>query len=264
MRTFQIRSRGQIAVFAGGWLFAFVPFFEIGALQTTGYASATAASAGANPPTYAPLLAWASGHLGLVIAFPLIQIIPLILVLRLPELLQSVIDGEKGRIGRWCGVAGLALVAVVSLVNLIQIVVAAQQYAHATVSMQSTMGANYRVTAITASLIADLLGGVLLTIWLVSVNAPLVRLGGYERVIGLFGILVAALFAATAGLVAFNPQQPQGTLAGSAMAAFGLWLALTGQLLIRRAPALGQPLDVAPLSATPSAASSVPPASVPE
>ena len=240
IRTYQIRSRGQIALFAGIWLLVFVPFFEVGALQTTGYASAAASSAAhAND---APLLAWASQHLGLVIAFPVIEIIPLLLVIRLPALLQSILDEQRGRIGRWCGMAGLVLVVLITLVNLVQLVVAAHQYGSTLMNSLSTIGANYRFTAIFDSLIANILGSLLLLIWLISVNMPLVRLGGYERAVGIVGVLSAALFAATAGLVAFNPQQPQGTVAGSAMAVFGLWLALIGQLLIRRAPALGQPL----------------------
>ena len=240
MRTFQIRSRGQIALFAGIWLLVFVPFFEVGALQTAGYASAAASSA--THANDAPLLVWVSQHLGLVIAFSLIEIIPLLLVIRLPEMLQSILDAQRGRIGRWCGVAGLVLVALITLVNVVQLVVVAQHIGQSSAMAQSTIGANYRFTAIYASLIADIFGSLLLLIWLISVNVPLVRIGGYERGVGIVGVVSAALFAATAGLVAFNPQQPQGTVVGSAMAVFGLWLALIGQLLIRRAPALGMPV----------------------
>src|SRR6185437_9166622 len=88
MRTFQIRSRGQIALFAGIWLLAFVPFFQFGALRPTGYADAIAHSA--SQANYAPLVAWAAQHLGLAIAFPIIEIIPLVVAVRLPEMLQSV------------------------------------------------------------------------------------------------------------------------------------------------------------------------------
>jgi hypothetical protein len=235
MRTFQIRSRGQLAIFAGIWLLAFVPFFQLGALLPQGYASATQQSAQAN--NYAPLVAWAAHHLGLAIAFPIIEIIPLVLVVRLPELLRSVIYGDgRGHVGQWCGVAGLVVIAAVTVLDMLQLVGAAHQLAQGD---QSAIGASFRFSAILASLIANIVGGVLLAIWLVSVNVPLVRLGGFERVVGIVGVLGAALFAATAGLIAFNPQQPQGALAGSALALFGLWLILTGVLLTRRAAALG-------------------------
>jgi hypothetical protein len=237
MRTFQIRTRGQTALFAGIWLFAFVPFFALGALQTTGYGTATAHSAALN--NYAPLVQWANAHLALVLAFPIIQVIPLILVIRLPEMLQSIIDENKGTVGRWCGVAALTLVALMTIINMLQLVAAARGY---TPASASTIGANFRTAAIIDSLIADILGSLLFTVWLIAVNVPLVRLGGFERVIGIVGVLNAAMFAATAGLVLYNPQQPQGPLAGTAFAVFGLWLFLIGQLLTRRAPALGEPI----------------------
>jgi hypothetical protein len=261
MRTFQIRSRGQIALFAGIWLVAFVPFFQFGALVAHGYAKAIAQSAAAN--NFAPLVLWAHTNLGLAIAYPIIEVVPLVLIIRLPELLQTVTYGERGgRVGQWCGVAGLALIALVTLVNMVQLVSAAQQIAPAN---QMVVGAHFRIAAIVASLIADILGDVLLLIWLISVNVPLVRIGGFERVIGIVGVLSAALFAATAGLVIFNPQQSQGAIAGSSLALFGLWLILTGFLLIQRAPALGTPIgddntaqsDAAPdiVDATPGASS---------
>jgi hypothetical protein len=241
MRTFQIRSRGQIALFAGIWLLAFVPFFQFGALRPTGYADAIAHAA--SQSNYAPLVAWAGQHLGLAIAFPIIEIIPLLLIIRLPEMLQSITYGDqRGRIGQWCGVAGLALLALITLVSTVQLVAAAQQFAGANPAAQATIGANFRVAAITESLIADIVGSILMVIWLVAVNVPLIRVGGFERVTGILGVLSAALFAATAGLVAFDPQQPQGAIAGSALALFGTWLIITGFLLLRRAPALGQPI----------------------
>ncbi len=250
MRTFQIRSRGQIALFAGIWLLAFVPFFLFGALYPTGYGHAIAAAAA--QANYAPLVAWASQHPGLTIAFPIIEMLPLVALVRLPEMLHSVIYADqRGRIGQWCGVAGLVVLALVTLVSMIQLVAAAHQFAGASADGQSAIGANFRVVAITESLVADILGSILMTIWLVSVSVPLVRLGGYERVIGGVGVLSAALFAATAGLVAFNPQQPQGAIAGTALALFGVWLILTGVLLIRRAPALGQPISEEEAGPTP-------------
>ncbi len=238
MRTFQIRSRGQLAIFAGAWLLAFVPFFQVGALLPQGYATAIQQAAHAN--NYAPLVAWAAQHLGLAIAFPIIEIVPLVLVVRLPELLRNVVYGaERGRVGQWCGMAGLGLIAAVTIVNMLQLIGAAHQFAHGD---QSAIGANFRYFAILESLVADILGSILLVIWLVSINVPLVRIGGFERVVGIAGVLNAALFAATAGLLAFNPQQPPGAIAGSALAFLGLWLILTGVLLTRRATALGEEL----------------------
>jgi hypothetical protein len=257
MLTFQIRSRGQIALFAGIWLVAFVPFFQYGALVAHGYATAVAQSAAQS--NFAPLVWWAHANLGLAIAYPIIEILPLVLIIRLPAMLQSVIYGERGgRVGQWCGFAGLALIALVTLINMVQLASAAQQI---TPTNQMAVGANFRIAAIVASLIADILGDLLLMIWLVSVSVPLVRISGFERVIGIVGVLSAALFAATAGLVLFNPQQSQSAIAGSSLALFGLWLILTGFLLIQRAPALGAPIDdgnAAQLDAAPEHADAAP------
>lgn len=256
MRTFQIRSRGQIALFTGIWLVAFVPFFQYGALVSHGYATAVAHSASFG--NFWPLVQWAHGNLGLAIAYAIIEVVPLLLIIRLPAMLQSVTYGDtRGRVGQWCGVAGLALIALVTLISMVQLVSAAQQI---TTANQMAVGANFRVAAIVDSLIADILGNLLLLIWLISVNVPLVRIGGFERVIGIVGVLSAALFAATAGLVIFNPQQSQGAIAGSSLALFGLWLILTGFLLIQRAPALGTPIsdDTTPPSAAPKPVDATP------
>ncbi len=247
MRAYQVRSRGQGATFAGVWLVLVVPFFQLGALVPHGYGDAASASARAR--NSAPLVAWANHNIVLVIIFSLIEVIPLIFVLRLPLLLRSVIydDPQRGRVGQWCGVAGLAIISVVTLVNLVLLVGAASRF---TAANATQTGASYRFTGIAESMIANILGGLLLAVWLVSVNAPLVRIGGLERSAGILGIISAALFAAVAGLILFNPQQSQGAIAGTSMALFGAWLFLTGLLLIRRAPLLGQ--EIAEESSAPA------------
>jgi hypothetical protein len=240
MRAYQVRSRGQGATFAGIWLVLVVPFFQLGALLPRGYSDAAAASARAG--NSASLVAWANHNVVLVIIFSLIEVIPLIFVLRMPALLRDVIyaDPQRGRVGQWCGIAGLAVISLVTLVNLVLLFAAASQY---TAAKATALGASFRFTSIAESMTANILGGVLLAIWLVSANAPLFRIGGLERIVGGIGIVSAALFAAVAGLILFNPQQSQGAIAGTSMALFGAWLFITGLLLIRRAPALGEEVD---------------------
>jgi hypothetical protein len=260
MRMFQIRSQGQAALFAGILLLVIIPFFQLGALLPSGFADASVKSdAAAN---FAPLVAWATGHLGLVIAFPIVQAVPLLLILRLPGLLRGVIfDDGKGRVAMIAGVAALAGVAVVTILNMAFLVAAAQHYAQAGAAGQSAIGGQIRFVSITESLIANVLGGIAFALWLVGMNVALVRLGGFERAVGIVGIISAAVFAATAGLILYNPQQPQGALAGTSLASLGLWLILTGLLLVRRAPALGAEIDEAPMEsgdlATPEESSEI-------
>lgn len=245
MRVFQIRSQGQAALFAGILLLVIIPFFQLGALLPSGFAQACAASdAAAN---FAPLVAWAAGHMGFVIAFPIVQLVPLLLVLRLPGLLRGVLfEGNKGRVAMIAGVAGLAGIAAVTILNMAFLATAAQHFTGAGAAGQNAIGGQIRFVSITESLIANVLGGIALAIWLVGMNVSLVRLGGFERAVGIAGIISAALFAATAGLILYNPQQPQGALAGTSLASLGLWLILVGLLLVRRAPALGAEISDAP------------------
>jgi hypothetical protein len=242
MRAYEVRSRGQGATFAGVWLVLVVPFFQLGALLPRGYGDAAAAAARA--ANAAPLLAWANHNVALVIIFSLIEVIPLIFVLRLPALLRSVIyaDPKGGRVGQWCGIIGLGLISAVTLVNLVLLVAAASQYTSANAH---ALGSSFRFTSIAESMVANILGGLLLAIWLISANVPLVRIGGLERIIGIVGIVSAALFAGVAGLILFNPQQSQGAIAGTSMALFGAWLFVVGLLLIRRAPLLGEEIKEA-------------------
>lgn len=243
MSSAQLRARGQATLFAGIWLFAFIPFFQFGALQSTGYGSAAQASAqGRN---YAPLLAWAAGHPALVVIFPLLEALPLIIVLSLPLTLQRIVFGNEreGRVGRWCGMAGLLLAALVTLLDMGIFVGTMRQYVGASAATRSVIGANFRATAITESLVVDILGFLLIAIWQVSVSMPLARLEGLERLAGFAGIASAAVLLATGGLVLFNPQQAQGALAGTALALFGVWLAVTGYLLWQRSDALGAPVN---------------------
>ncbi|MBA3825208.1 MAG: hypothetical protein H0X24_15080 [Ktedonobacterales bacterium] len=250
MRSYQVRSRGQGATFAGVWLVLVVPFFQLGALLPRGYGDAAAAAARAS--NSAPLVSWANHNIVMVIIFSLIEIIPLVFVLRMPALLRGVIfaEPEQGRVGQWCGIAGLTIISLVTLVNLVLLTAAASQY---TAANATALGSSFRFTSIAESMIANIGGGVLLAIWLVSANAPLVRIGGLERIVGILGIISAALFAGVAGLILFNPQQSQGAIAGTSMALFGAWLFIMGLLLIRRAPALGEEID-APATEEPTGA----------
>ena len=237
MRSFQIRARGQSALFAGGVLALFIPFYALAVLLPSGYAQAQASSHSGN---YAPLLQWTNGHVGLAIAYSLIEALPLVSILVLPYTLRRVVQGEGGRIAQWIGIAGLAIVAFMILLNLALLLSAAQQYAHAaSASASAAIGANFRIVAVNESLIADILGDGLLAVWLWMVSWPLARLPGLERAVGFVGLAGAALFGASGLLVAFDPQQTYQTVVGTASGWFGLWLALVGVLLIQRAPLLG-------------------------
>lgn len=239
MNIAYIRARGQAAQLAGWWLALFVPFFYLGALAVSGYGAAATAAVTARPPTYAPLVAWASGHLALVVIFPLFQVVPLLLIIALPATLRRVVQGEGGRAAQWLGAAGIALLALFAIVDLITLGQAALAFGGADATARGAIGAQYRITAITVSLVANVLCGLLLALWLLLINFPLARVGGRETIVGFVGVAGAAFFGAAALLVAFNPQQPISGLVGTAQGWLGVWLILVGTLLVRRAPLLG-------------------------
>ncbi len=237
MPGYRIRSRGQAALFAGFLLFIFIPIFSFLDLLPSGYAQAQHDSFA---HSYTPLLQWADSHLGLVIVYSILEAIPLLSILALPYTLRRAVHGERGRVAQWLGVAGLIVVAAMILINVAFLVGAAQQYTQAgSAAVRATIGNDYRATAITESLISDVVGGLLLSAWLWLINFPLARLPGFERVVGLLGLAVSALFGATALLVIYDPQQTYQALAGTTHGCLGLWLGLVGILLIRRAPLLG-------------------------
>lgn len=238
MRTALFRSRGQAALFAGIVLALVLPLVRLAALIPTGYD--IAAQASSSTRNYAPLLAWAAAHAPLVVVTAALGALPFILILPLPYTLRRAVFGATGRAAQWVALAGIALLALLAIADLVLLLAYGQQYAGAASGAQGTIGASYRFIAIGAALIANVLGGTLLTIWLVVLNLPLARLEGFERIVGFIGILSAALFGATALLSLFDPQQPQGAIVGTAQGAFGAWLILAGALLIQRAPQLGE------------------------
>ena len=243
MHALQIRSRGQSALLAGIWLFLFVPFFSLGALGPSGYPNAAHDSF--INRNYAPLLAWAQSNQLLVIGFTLVQLLPLLSILAIPLTVRLAVHGEEGRTARWLGSAGLIITIVVMGINLLVISAMSQGFTGSSHTNQINVGASYRIVAVTESLIISVLGGGLLSAWMWLVNFPLARIPGLERIIGFLGIASAALFGATAILVAYDPQQSHQSLSGATMAVFGIWLAMAGLLLSRRAPALGaEPAEV--------------------
>jgi hypothetical protein len=235
----RLRGRGQTTIFAGVWLALFVPFFQVGAL---GQSYSSAAQAAFSHQNDAPLLLWATQHLGLVIVFPLIEVLPLALALGLPALLRDIVLGGKGRVTQWMGLVGLGLFVAVTLVDLVVLFALAEQFAHAgSAAQQISLGTTYRDIAVAESLIADVVGGVLIALWLGSVSVPLARLPGFERAVGIIGIIGAAIFAATAVLAAYAPTDSHRAFVGTALGWFGLWLALLGYLIVQRAPLLVEP-----------------------
>ncbi len=228
-----IRSRGQAAIFAGIILALVVPLFRLGALVPTGYADAIAQSAAIKD--YSPLLSWAGGHLSLVVVTALLQALPFVVIVALPYTLRRVVFGADGRVAQAIGLAGITVNALFALIDLITLVAFARQF----VPHTSFIGVRFRDTAITEALISNVLGGILLTVWLVILSLPMARIDGLERWVGFAGVLGAALFGAGALLTLYNPSQPVGSVVGSAQGWFGAWLILVGVLLIRRAPALG-------------------------
>jgi hypothetical protein len=240
MNAFHIRSLGQLAVFAGIWQTIFVPFFTIGALGNTGYSDALRQSI--ETSTYAPLVDWASQYPVLLVITALVQSFPTVIIIKLPITLKRVVHGETGAIGQWIGIVGIIITAFIFFLNAVIFFGIGQQYSGADSATRSILGSNYRIIAITLSLIVNVIGGLLIAIWLWTINFAVAHLPGYERIVGIVGLISSALFASTAALIAWSPQQPHQIFTGTSLAFFGIWLTLTGYLLIKRAPALDESL----------------------
>ncbi len=147
--------------------------------------------------------------------------------------------GESGKASQWFGLAGLVTLLIFAVVDLTLLVAAAHNYASSGATSRGIIGANFRITAIGEGLVANILAGAALSIWLVMLGIPLARLDGLERICGFISVAVAAIFGASALLEIYDPQQPQGAFVGTAHGALGLWLILIGVLLVRRSPLLG-------------------------
>ena len=243
MRTATLKTRGQSALFAGLVLAVVTPLFRLGVLVPTGYANAVANAAAAR--NYAPLLEWSAGHSALVAITAALDVLPFAAIIVLPYTLRRVVFGEAGRVAQWIGIAGLALFIVMGIIDLVLLVSATNQFAGADSALQGAVGGSYRLNAIGAGLVNNVLGSLLMTIWLVMVNIPLARLGGFERWVGFAGVTGAAIYGAAALLALFDPQQALGAVIGSAIGWFGFWLILVGILLLQRAPYLGEDAETA-------------------
>lgn len=244
MTVFQFRSRGQAAFFAGVWLAIFVPFFGIGALGPTGFITAQQVSFATR--NYAPLLMWTHQHIALAGIYSLVEVLPFLIIVALPKTLRIIIHGDRGgTVAQWLGMGGIVLFAGITVLNAALLVGTSWQIASASANIQAIVGADFRITSINLSIVADVVGGLLLALWLWLINFPLIRLAGMERIIGLGGLISAALYAATASLVAYDPQQTHQTLVGITLGIFGIWLGGVGFLLMRRSLLLGSdsPID---------------------
>jgi hypothetical protein len=241
MQSSQFRARGQSAFFAGSWLVFFLPFFYVVAMETSGYNTATQLTS--TTKSAMPLLGWGTAHIVLISIYAVLRILPLALAIPLAFTLRRVVHGKDGSIGMWTGIAGFVVHIAMILISLALFIGTAEQYANAGAVTRAKLGNDLYYAVGTENLIANVLGGLLLAVWLWTINFPTARLAGYERVVGILGLLSSALFAATAALIAYDPRQSYQILTGGSWALLGIWLALIGILLIQRAPFLGDEVE---------------------
>ncbi len=238
MISMKIRARGQSALFAGVLLAIFMPFISIVGLGPTQFLHFEQLSL--QTQNYLPLLTWASHFPLLITLYSGLEALPFLSIIALPYTLRRVVLGEKGTVSQWMGIVGMLIFAGITLVNATLLLAYSGQITAMSSAAQTVAGAQFRIISINESLFTDSVGGILLAIWLWLINFPLLRLPGLERIAGIAGLLASALFASTAAFALYAPENSHQGLVGLTLAVFGIWLGVTGVLLVNRAFALGE------------------------
>lgn len=231
----RMRLRGGHAILAGLVLLVAVPLFQSLVLAPTGYLTAVHAVVAHHQ--FGPLLIWAAAHPAESRLFRVLEVIPFLLALGLPGPLRTLLWREYpygGRVALWAGRIGFALFALALFIGMFTSASAASHYVtSSSASQRQTIALDYAGRYAIETLLAWVLGGIALTVFLVAVSLRVVRSGPLPRWYGWLGVLTAALQATTALLFALGPAQATTPTSIFAFILLALWLLATGFLLLR-------------------------------
>jgi hypothetical protein len=235
MELARIRLRGVYAALAGVVLALAVPYLQGTLLFSQGYA--VAVSPIASRHDFAPLLAWITANSSADRAMRLIETAPYLVLVIVPPSLVKVLwyNGERTSwIARWSGQAGFALYLLAGALGIVSSTTAASSFASAhTAAGRAAAADSFATGYAIETLLSRVLGGLLLTLFLVLVSMAIARTRALPSWMAYVGLVVAALQAATAVLFALGPAQISTPTSSLAYYGLAIWLIATGYYLFR-------------------------------
>ncbi len=261
METARLKLQGFYSLLAGAILLLGVPLYQTIVLAPAGYLGP--ANTAFIHGQYGSLLLWISNHSSSFIVFRLLEIIPFLLLLRLPLALYRTQRARGRTLARWMlvgGLGGLGLFAAMIALSTITFINTATSYSQAapgSATAQNILN-SFKGFYDAEALGQNTLGGFLVAIFLVCTSLLIARSGKLSNLLVYFGLLAAALMAALALLFAVSPPDAQTQLNTPALASFAVWLIWLGILLMQRAGRLvteaappDAPSDPAPKAGAP-------------
>ena len=231
----RIRLRGGYAILAGVLLLIGVPLFQSLVLAPTGYI--TAVNEIIAHQQFGPLLSWSAAHPFESRLFRVFEVIPFLLALGLPGPLRTLLwrgQQKGGRVAVWTGRIGFALFALALFIGMFTSAASASSFVAAEgENARQAIALDFAGRYALETLLSRVLGGVVLTIFLLVVGVRILRSRLLPPWLAYLGILCAALMAATALFFAFGPAQATTPTSGLSYVALALWLIVVGVFLVR-------------------------------
>ena len=233
MELARVKLRGAYALLAGLLLLFAVPLYESIALTPLGYGEAVKAVV--LHQDFRQLLDWITTHSTADRVLRLIQLLPFLLAVTVPPSLRRVLwpqSDRRGRVAALAGIGGFGLGVVATVLGIVTSAAAANSSSASPAATQTNL--DHFVTGyVIETLLARVLGGALLTVFVVLASVRIVQLRPFPRLLGYVGLAVAALLAATALFLALAPAQAEVSTSVLATLGLALWLAGIGALLLR-------------------------------
>lgn len=230
----RVKLRGIYAIIAGLVLLLGVPLFESTVMAPTGYI--TAITQVARLGSFAPLLAWKSQSGSVDTSFHILELAPFLLAITVvPSLRRALWASQRGgRSMAVSGQVGYALYAIAIVLGILTSSSAASDYASAsTAAGRVLVAANFAGTYALQTLIAGVVGGILLAVSILLASVRIIQTHSVARWLGYVGIVPAGLLIATAVQFAAAPTHVETATSPLAFAALALWLVCLGTTLAR-------------------------------
>lgn len=231
----RVKLRGIYAAVAGVILLVGVQIYQAVVLAPTGYIMAINAIV-ANG-SFGPYLVWLGLHGSENRTLRLIEVVVFVLAATMPQQLRRVLWPSDPQAGRWAaflGQIGFTLFALALLLGLFTSTGAAAAYAEATnAAAQAGIAQDFAKSYAIETLLSRVLGGVLVTVFLVVTNMRLLQTRVLPAWLAYIGLLTAALMAASAVLSALAPDAPQTPISSLSFFVIAIWLIAVGILLAR-------------------------------